>query len=234
MSLQPRTHGGEVSSPTAGDLGGSSLEETEWTGKVPDLADLAGVIVSDGDELASLVVDEKLVRRRGEASYYRRRVGWVARRDGIEVATFEQRLDPQPDGRMRPEGGYAHVGTQTYSAKGQPRRRRGDVPDDEVSGAGGGETSSRGAGPSRHPEWTEPRFRAALASVSYLPAPVRSSFMGAVRAPELFLASLVQHGDGAQYTVTGLRLGRDAAAVVVASRQGRATTWQVEQLTYTW
>lgn len=199
-----------------------AVEDTEWNGDVLDLSDHVPP-PEDGLLAQMLRAVNGIVRRGG--SYRRRRVGWRAYPARIEFVNVSQPLVPRADGRFSPNGPW-RAEISLAEARERPVLRRGDVPADEIGG-GAEERSGRSV--------TEHARDRSLAELAYLPRVVREGFAGALADAPYIEAETVRHvrADGSEFFRTvALRSTPTHAVLLIASRQGGASAWQVEQRDY--
>ncbi len=231
VNVQPKS-GQRLTS--ARDLagGGLNVSDVDWSGEIVELSDLDTAFPPTDWELANAVVDDGLVRRRGTA-YYRRRVAWSARRDEVVVATCEQTVAPQPDGRFRPIGAYRTVSLDVHQVISPCGTRRGEVPVDGTEDSRWTDSRMSQASNSDDAHGREGKgFREAHETVAMLPTAVRRSIFARATPPAVFAARAIRRLNSGTVTVSALRLRDDEAIAVIGSLQGGATTWQVEQRTY--
>lgn len=220
--------------PSSRDLagGGLTVSDVDWTGEVVELSDLDTAFPPTDWELANAVVDDGLVRRRG-AAYYRRRVAWSARWGEVVVATCEQSVAPQPDGRFRAIGAYRTVSLDQHQVISPCGTRRGEVPVDGTGHSGSVDAWPADVRASDDAHGREGKsFRQAHETVAMLPAAVRRSIFARATPPTVFAAQAIRRLDSGTVTVSALRLRDDEAIAVIGSLQGGAAAWQVEQRTY--
>lgn len=229
----PVPHTGQrLTSPRDLAVGGRKVGDVDWSGEVVELSDLDAAFPPTDWELANAVVDDGLVRRRG-AAYYRRRVAWSARRDHVVVATCEQPVAPQPDGRFRATGAYRTVSLDVHQAITPCGTRRGEVPVDGAGRPSSADPRSAQASSSDDAYSREGKgFRQAHEAVALLPAAVRRSIFARATPPTVFAAQGLRRMGPGTVTVSALRLRDDEAIAVIGSLQSGAATWQVEQRTY--
>ncbi|GAA1865033.1 hypothetical protein [Myceligenerans crystallogenes] len=210
--------------PAAGS--GRSVDADEWNGEILTFRELAGVVLP-GTPIASMARLLPGARRRGTPPrYFRRRTGWWADQSRIVTAIGEQELAPRADGKFRASGGWSQATLQEFRALEVPRRRVGDVRHDTGFVPDGAAASPGGGG---NP------FQDALEQVAYLPEPVRRGIAARIGEPTFFEAQAIRYTPDRgwpYHTVSVLKMDDVAALVVLASRQERAATWQVEQVDY--
>lgn len=96
----------EVGEPTRGSgVAGRTADDFAWDGTVEEFASL-GIPTPDdlGPQVATAFVTDPRVHRRPEP--HRKKVAWVAGRNGVFVVELRQPLVPRPDGRFAATGGY--------------------------------------------------------------------------------------------------------------------------------
>jgi len=233
---------GAGSDVNTASFGGGTVEEVE---------DVFGIAVPDNAIAEMVQLRSPEVHRQvigGRESYYRRKSGWFATPGGVTILTVDQRLEPQPNGKMKPVGAWGEPVVKTYTPVGQVARRTGSVRADVQTPAGTApDANTARSTPDREDanesaaagKAVEKKFADALSFVSYLPAPVRQSIAARARDPHTFQALLIGHyndSDGVKrythYTVRALKMDDNEAIVVQAANQAGSQTWQVEQVVY--
>lgn len=230
---EPRPHRSSPPNRAPSTLG-RDVDASEWQGTVLDFADLGAVLPRGGSELfCEAAVLLRGARRRPDGSYFRRRLGWRAERSRVVVVHCDQNLRPRPDGRFEPVGGWSVTDVNTFEAA-DVSRRVGSVPHDPHPSGDGASQVASGPQPTRRDDSALGRDEQDL---SYLPSAVRSGVLRAVASPAVACAEAVQFSSDegpTHHQVVALRLDARGGIAVQGSRQARASTWQVEQLRYTW
>lgn len=191
----------------------------------------------DRKVIASGVRELDKLRRAG-GRVVRRRIGWKATPELVQVTTAEREYQARPDGVYVPVGEWLIENRQTYRDRGgKATKRRGTV------GGQGGESSAGGSqgGPgNRAAEEMEQKVGATFpegsAALSLLPAEVRESVIARVPAPTQFDGVILQQlnhaGAPTHYEVHLMRMDKTHAVVVQGTQKIGGQQWDVTQAVY--
>ncbi|MDR0483593.1 MAG: hypothetical protein LBH13_10665 [Cellulomonadaceae bacterium] len=231
---------------------GSSVDDTTYGRTCLDFGDVFGQPVPEL-AVASMAEQHDMVHRRA-GKYHRRKVGWWATRERIVTATMEQELVPQPNGSFKPSGSWSNPVFEHHVPMKPPVRRIGDVRHDpSFTGTGNVPIGPPiPTNPSHDARNTEPtaaqkaaeltvrklkkRYSNALNQTSYLPAAIRQSVAARAPIPTFYEAELLGHGQRPtkdRFTVRVCKMDEYEAIVIMAARIAGASTWQTEQLVFT-
>lgn len=176
--------------------------------------------------------------RRAGGRVVKRRIGWKATPELVQVTTAEREYQARPDGVYAPVGEWLIENRQTYRDRGgKATKRRGTV------GGQGGESAAGGSqgGPgNRAAEEMEQKVGATFpegsAALSLLPAEVRGSVIARVPVPAQFDGVILQQlnhaGAPTHYEVHLMRMDKTHAVVVQGTQKIGGQQWDVTQAVY--